>query len=78
MDLVLIGHRIIRIAKKIKMKPGAVDSAIIIHQKTLNPSRVLCHTKNKDVIHSQAPVFMIPALTASASLPVKGRRHCAF
>ena len=57
MDLILKGYRIIGIAQKVEMKPGAVDPAVIIHQKALHPARVLCHTKNKDIKHSLTPAF---------------------
>ena len=65
MDLILKGYRIIGIAQKVKMKPGAVDPAVIIHQKALHPARVLCHTKNKDIKHSQTPAFHSCAYFAS-------------
>ena len=51
MDLILESHRIIGIAKEIKMKPAAVDPPVIVHKKTFHPAGVLCHTENKDIIH---------------------------
>ena len=59
MDLVLKGHGIIGIAQKIKVKPVQIDPPVVIHEKTLHPAGVLCHTENKDVIHNTVVTSMI-------------------
>jgi hypothetical protein len=54
MDLVLKCHGIIGIAQEIKVKPVQVNPPVIVHEKTLDPAGVLCHTENKDIIHNTA------------------------
>ena len=54
-DLILKGDRIVGIAQKIKVKPLQVDPPVIIHQKTLDPAGVFCHSKYKHIIHTCLP-----------------------